>query len=86
MKEQNSFTELEYPAPFTYKLMGDDTDVFRDNVRAVFALKEIIDIQERKSSGVKYISISVTVNVENYTELKGFYEMICRIEGLKYYL
>ncbi|MCD8568781.1 MAG: DUF493 domain-containing protein [Geovibrio sp.] len=86
MSEQNSFTEMIYPARFTYKMMGDDTDSFRDSVKAVFVLKEVIDIQERRSSSGKYVSISITVDVENYNELRSFYEMISRIDGLKYHL
>ncbi|MCD8490780.1 MAG: DUF493 domain-containing protein [Geovibrio sp.] len=55
-------------------------------MKAVFVLKEVIDIQERKSSSGKYVSISITVDVENYNELRSFYEMISRIDGLKYHL
>jgi putative lipoic acid-binding regulatory protein len=86
LSEQNSFTEMEYPARFTYKMMGDDTPEFRDSVNAVFVMKEILEIQERKSSSGKYVSMSVTVDVENYGELASIYEMISQIEGLKYHL
>jgi putative lipoic acid-binding regulatory protein len=77
---------MEYPARFTYKMMGDDTPEFRDSVNAVFVMKEILEIQERKSSSGKYVSMSVTVDVENYGELASIYEMISQIEGLKYHL
>lgn len=86
MSEQNSFTEMDYPARFTYKMMGDDTQEFRDSVNAVFVLKEVLEVQERKSSSGKYVSLSVTVDVESYGELASIYEMISRIEGLKYHL
>lgn len=86
MSDQNSFKEMEYPARFTYKMMGDDTESFRDSVNAVFVMKEVLDTQERKSSSGKYVSISVTVDVEDYRELRSIYEMISQIEGLKYHL
>ncbi|HAL85989.1 MAG TPA: hypothetical protein DCM31_03375 [Deferribacteraceae bacterium] len=77
---------MEYPARFTYKMMGDDTESFRDSVNAVFVMKEVLETQERKSSSGKYVSISVTVDVEDYRELRSIYEMISQIEGLKYHL
>ena len=86
MSEQNSFTEMDYPARFTYKMMGDNTQAFRDSVNAVFVLKEVLEIQERKSSSGRYVSLSITVDVENYGELASIYEMISGIEGLKYHL
>lgn len=86
MSDQNSFKEMEYPARFTYKMMGDDTESFRDSVNAVFVMKEVLETQERKSGSGKYVSISVTVDVEDYRELRSIYEMISQIEGLKYHL
>jgi len=86
LSDQNSFKEMEYPARFTYKMMGDDTESFRDSVNAVFVMKEVLETQERKSGSGKYVSISVTVDVEDYRELRSIYEMISQIEGLKYHL
>lgn len=86
LSEQNSFTEMEYPLQFTYKVMGDDTEDFRDSVLAVFAMKEVLSVAERKSKSGKYVSLSVTVDIENHGELKTYYEMISQIEGLKYHL
>jgi putative lipoic acid-binding regulatory protein len=86
LKENNSFREIEYPACYTYKVLGDACDSFRDSVSAVFMLKNTVSKEERASSSGKYISISVTVEVSSYEELKCLYEMISRIDGLRYHL
>ena len=77
---------MEYPVRFTFKVMGDDTESFKDSVNAVFVMKEILELQERKSSSGRYVSLSVTVDIADYDELKKHYEMISRIDGLKYHM
>ncbi|WP_022852128.1 HP0495 family protein [Limisalsivibrio acetivorans] len=77
---------IDYPAEYSYKMVGDDTKKFRDSVKAVFMMKKVKDMSERPSSKGNYVSITVTVEVGSYEELRSFYEMISRIEGLRYHL
>lgn len=77
---------IDFPTIFTFKIVGDNTSTFTFGVEALFcdyAEKSIVPTQ---SGSGKYISLSVTVHVQSYDELKGLYGGISKLQGLKFHV
>lgn len=77
---------IEFPVKYTFKAMGENSATFVEDVRSVFGHTEIHDLKENKSSKGTYTSVSVTVTVNSFDELKKIYADIKIIKGLKYHL
>jgi putative lipoic acid-binding regulatory protein len=70
-------TLLEFPCDFPIKVMGASTDDFRSLVVGIitrhFGTPAEGSIEERPSSGGKYLGITVTVRAESKAQLDAAY-------------
>ncbi|MDX8396556.1 MAG: DUF493 domain-containing protein [Mariprofundaceae bacterium] len=74
MSEESLF---EFPCEFTIKVMGLNTDTFVHDM-SLIAQQYMKDFDKdsmriTESSAAKYLSLSVTVNVDNKAQLDGVY-------------
>ncbi|ADD67308.1 protein of unknown function DUF493 [Denitrovibrio acetiphilus DSM 12809] len=77
---------LEFPVIYTFKAMGENHKKFICDVKSVFSEKEVESFLEKPSSKGNYISVSITVEINNFDELEEIYTSIKKIDGLKYHL
>jgi putative lipoic acid-binding regulatory protein len=70
-------TLLEFPCRFPIKVMGAATDDFRSLVLGIitqhFGEPESGDIEERPSSGGRYLGITITVAAQSKAQLDAVY-------------
>jgi putative lipoic acid-binding regulatory protein len=70
-------TLLEFPCRFPIKVMGAGTDEFRSLVLGIiaqhFGEPAAADIEERPSSGGRYLGITITVEAESKAQLDAVY-------------
>ncbi len=70
-------TLLEFPCDFPIKVMGAATDDFRSLVLGIitrhFGTQAEGSIEERPSSGGKYLGITVTVRAESKAQVDAAY-------------
>lgn len=70
-------TLLEFPCDFPIKIMGTATDEFRSLALGIvtrhFGALEASQVEERPSSGGKYLSITCTVRAESKAQLDAVY-------------
>jgi putative lipoic acid-binding regulatory protein len=70
-------TLLEFPCRFPIKVMGAATDDFRSLVLGIvtqhFGEPAAGDIEERPSSGGRYLGITITVQAESKAQLDAVY-------------
>lgn len=77
---------LTFPVDYTFKAMGENSDTFVNDVKAVFGDRKLHEFRENKSTKGTYTSVSVTVTVMDFNELQTIYSNIKIIKGLKYHL
>lgn len=83
----NKFNELmEFPAMYTFKIVGFANDTFRTGVAKVFSAKEVHAQTEKNSKDNTYVSVSVVCTVDSADELELLYTAIRAIPELKFYL
>lgn len=83
-------TLLEFPCDFAIKAMGESSPEF-DSVVVSIIRQHIESIAEgavktRQSSGGKYTSVTVTVNVTSKVQLDSIYQDLSSHELIKYVL
>ncbi len=70
-------TLLEFPCRFPIKVMGAATDEFRSLVLGIvtrhFGELASSDIEERPSSGGRYLGVTITVHAESKAQLDAAY-------------
>jgi putative lipoic acid-binding regulatory protein len=70
-------TLLEFPTDFPIKIMGAATDEFRSLVIGIvtrhFGAVDPALIEERPSSGGKYLGLTITVRAESKAQLDAVY-------------
>ena len=70
-------TLLEFPCDFPIKMMGAATDEFRSLALGIitkhFGVPDADKIEERPSSGGKFLGITVTVRAESKAQLDAAY-------------
>lgn len=77
-------TLLEFPCRFPIKIMGAATDEFRSLALGIvarhFGEPATGDIEERPSSGGRYLGLTITVNAESKAQLDAVYNELtsCR--------
>lgn len=89
MSEQQE-TLLEFPCDFDIKAMGESSPDF-DSIVVSIIRQHIESIAEgavktRQSSGGKYTSVTVTVNVISKVQLDSIYQDLSSHELIKYVL
>lgn len=82
---------VEYPGPYTFKVMGLQSDTFVDHVRALFARVlgtpvERDSISEQPSSRGKYVSLNVTVVLVSEAQRRALYADLHADARVVYYL
>ena len=70
-------TLLQFPCRFPIKVMGAATDEFRSLTVGIitqhFGAPAAGDIEERPSSGGRYLGITITVEAQNKAQLDAVY-------------
>ena len=70
-------TLFEFPCDFPLKIMGRPTDDFRSLVLGIitrhFGEPAAGDLEERPSSGGRYLGITITVQAESKAQLDAVY-------------
>jgi putative lipoic acid-binding regulatory protein len=70
-------TLLEFPCRFPIKVMGAATDEFRSLALGIitqhFGEPASVDIEERPSSGGRYLGITITVDAQSKAQLDAVY-------------
>ncbi|MBC8208269.1 MAG: DUF493 domain-containing protein [Desulfobulbaceae bacterium] len=66
--------EINYPCTWLYKVIGQDADAIHRAVAAVCPRKPLSITLSHTSSGGKYCSLNVELEVKNDEERLGFYE------------
>ena len=70
-------TLLEFPCRFPIKVMGAATDEFRSLALGIvarhFGEPAAADIEERPSSGGRYLGLTITVRAESRAQLDAVY-------------
>lgn len=79
---------FEFPSRFPIKVMGEvDTgveDLVKATLDAELEDKTDIEIENRLSSGGKYISVTATFNANSKAELDRIYQILSKHEKVKY--
>jgi putative lipoic acid-binding regulatory protein len=81
---------LSFPCQYEFKAFGDGAEpLFADNVRQ--AVSQVLPVGEdalriRFSSGGRYQCVTVLVTLQNGAQLSMIYDILRRIEGLRYLL
>ena len=82
---------IEYPATYTFKVMGKQEHGFVEYVRELFQRllgQELAPdaIQEQPSSKGRYVSLSVAVRLESEEQRQTLYRALHKDERVIYYL
>jgi putative lipoic acid-binding regulatory protein len=82
---------IEYPTPYTFKVMGKQEHGFKEYVRQLFhrALGQEISqdsMSELPSKGARYLSVSVTVVLISEEQRARVYEALHKDRRILYYL
>lgn len=80
---------LDFPCNYEFKAFGLAEDAFREAVKtAVGRIVPVSDdaLKVRLSSGGRYQSVSIYVQLHNSSQLKQIYDCLRGVEGLKYLL
>ncbi len=75
--------ELEYPCPWTYKVIGMDEAVLRAHIEEVAAGRAYSLKISNKSSGGKYCCLDMEMIVESEAERTQTYEALQGRDGIK---
>ena len=77
---------IEFPCRFPVKVVGDNTESFNKDIERLsqehFALEEF-EIQRKASKNERYISLTITVYVQNQEQLDAFYKAITAHDEVK---
>lgn len=68
--------ELDYPAPWVYKVIGADEELLRRAIREVVGDEEVSVRVSNRSSGGKYVSLDVRVVVVSDEHRVELYESL----------
>ena len=77
---------IDFPIIFTFKIVGDNASTFTVGVESVFDDYPEKSIVPTESASGKYISLSVTAEIQSHDELKSLYERISVLRGLRFYV
>ncbi|MGA1863350.1 DUF493 domain-containing protein [Deferribacter thermophilus] len=77
---------IEFPTQYIFKIIGINTQTFKDNVIQLFHNKKNKTIKFNLSRSNKYLSVTVEVEILDKEELLETYDKIKKIEGITYFL
>lgn len=76
---------LEFPTPFTFKIMGDaDPDLVNEVISVIqkYAPGDYVPNIKPSSKG-NYYSISVTIEAKNVQQIENLYEALSKINNVR---
>ncbi len=77
---------IEFPCRFPVKVVGDNTESFNNDIERLsqehFATEEF-EIQRKASKNDRFISLTITVYVQNQEQLDAFYKAVTAHEEVK---
>ncbi|BAI80276.1 conserved hypothetical protein [Deferribacter desulfuricans SSM1] len=77
---------IEFPTLYTFKIIGINTEIFKNKVILLFQNKKNKNLKFNLSKSNKYLSVTVEVEVINKDELFEIYKKIKNIQGVTYFL
>lgn len=75
----NKKTLIDFPCHFPVKVVGDNTESFNQDMDALSRKhfsEATFNIQRKPSKNERYISLTITVYVENQEQLDAFYKAL----------
>ncbi len=75
--------EIEYPCDWTFKIIGQDEGLLRKVVAALLQSRMHTINSSNASSGGKYISLNLTVNVKNETDRNEIFNSLQNDSSIK---
>ena len=78
--------EFEYPCAWTYRLIGTSDQAIRELVGGLLGDQEHEFEPSHTSSGGKYVSVKLTVRVENDVQRLMLYRRLSRDPAIRYVL
>jgi uncharacterized protein len=89
-KGQPAYPTLDYPLRYTFKIMGLAADDFAEHARRLVARvvgnAPAEDVVTRQSSGGKYHSVSVAVQLVSEEQRRAVYQALWEDDRVVYYL
>lgn len=86
MSDNDKKTLIEFPCHFPVKVVGDNTESFNNDIEALsrdhFAEAEF-EIKRKASKNERYISLTITVYVQNQEQLDAFYKAVSKHAEVK---
>lgn len=73
---------IDYPCRWVYKVIGADEAKIRAAIAAVITCTCDITVSRSSASG-KYLSLNVSVQIEDEAQRLSFYEALCRHPSVK---
>ncbi len=87
MAQQELDTLFQFPCAFPIKIMGEKTAPLMELVKKAFTEEKIdlkdAEINERLSSGEKYLSITVIFTADSREQLDRLYQRLTKIPEIK---
>lgn len=78
--------ELDYPCKWSYRIVGTDEQLLREAVKSAAGNKKYMLSVSHRSSGGKYLSLNIELQVNDETERLGIFENLKNHAAIKYVL
>lgn len=76
-------TELEFPAEWTYTIIGTDSVTMTAAVGSIFKTITYSLKDSKKSSGGKYVSLEIRIRVESKEQKDDWYHALASSKDIK---
>ena len=86
MSSQQPQPQIIYPTQWTYKVIGEDEEALREAVIETVASRRHDIAFSKTSSGKRYISMTLKVEVEDAEARLGIFEQLKTNESVKFVL
>ena len=93
MKTSDAITLLNqahsFPCLYVFKLIGENTPLFYDGVLSAVSkefgelMHEEASLSTRESSGGRYLSITLKLEIESAEQVLRLYERFSKVDGLR---
>jgi putative lipoic acid-binding regulatory protein len=75
---------IEYPTPWGYRIVGTSEDAIREHVQDILAGVEHELVLGRQSSGGRYVSLHLSLVVQDEAQRLSIYEQLARHEAVRF--
>jgi len=83
INDSNQKLELEYPCSWIYKLIGFEEQAIRSAVLDVILQREHSLVHSNKSTSGKYVSMNLSLLIQNEDERNFIYESLKKHKNIK---